>query len=227
MSGYLTTNYNQKTYAGFSSVAGINYQNEKLKTSVKVQGYDTDKRSVENYKIIGQNSSVSRDDRRDMNDGLGLNASFDYSVSKNANLGLVYDISKGHSDMNINSEQSYFTNNIKTLQTATDSKHRSTFTSQMLNLYFDQKFGEHKLSLGANYYGNLPDNNVNFTTRNLADNSAQIVRNLSSVDYKIYSGQADLTLNLKKFRWKRVLSTASFPITQTSAILILPMETTS
>lgn len=199
-SGYLTTNYNQKTYAGFSSVAGINYQNEKLKTSVKVQGYDADKRSVENYKIIGQNSSVSRDDRRDMNDGLGLNASFDYSVSKNANLGLVYDISKGHSNMNINSEQSYFTNNIKTLQTATDSKHRSTFTSQMLNLYFDQKFGEHKLSLGANYYGNLPDNNVNFTTRNLADNSAQIVRNLSSVDYKIYSGQADLTLNLKKIQ---------------------------
>ncbi len=199
-SGYLTTNYNQKTYAGFSSVAGINYQNEKLKTSVKVQGYDADKRSVENYKIIGQNSSVSRDDRRDMNDGLGLNANFDYSVSKNANLGLVYDISKGHSDMNINSEQSYFTNNSKTLQTATDSKHRSTFTSQMMNLYFDQKFGEHKLSLGANYYGNLPDNNVNFTTRNLADNSAQIVRNLSSVDYKIYSGQADLTLNLKKIQ---------------------------
>ncbi|WP_185288716.1 outer membrane beta-barrel family protein [Chryseobacterium lactis] len=199
-SGYLTTNYNQKTYAGFSSVAGINYQNEKLKTSVKVQGYDADKRSVENYKIIGQNSSVSRDDRRDMNDGLGLNASFDYSVSKNANLGLVYDISKGHSDMNINSEQSYFTNNSKTLQTATDSKHRSTFTSQMMNLYFDQKFGEHKLSLGANYYENLPDNNVNFTTRNLADNSAQIVRNLSSVDYKIYSGQADLTLNLKKIQ---------------------------
>lgn len=199
-SGYLTTNYNQKTYAGFSSVAGANYQNEKLRASVKVQGYDADKRSVENYKIIGQNSSVSRDDRRDMNDGLGLNASFDYSVSKNANLGLVYDISKGHSDMNINSEQSYFTNHIQTLQTATDSKHRSTFTSQMLNLYFDQKFGEHKLSLGANYYGNLPDNNVNFTTRNLADNSAQIVRNLSSVDYKIYSGQADLTLNFKKIQ---------------------------
>lgn len=199
-SGYLTTNYNQKTYAGFSSVAGVNYQNEKLKASVKVQGYDADKRSVENYKIIGQNSSVSRDDRRDMNDGLGLNANFDYSVSKNGNLGLVYDISKGHSDMNINSEQSYFTNNIQTLQTATDSKHRSVFTSQMLNLYFDQKFGEHKLSLGANYYGNLPDNNVNFTTRNLADNSAQIVRNLSSVDYKIYSGQADLVLNFKKIQ---------------------------
>ncbi|AZA81088.1 TonB-dependent receptor [Chryseobacterium lactis] len=199
-SGYLTTNYTQKTYAGFTSVAGANYQNEKFKASVKILGYDGDKRSVENYKIIGQNSSVSRNDRRDMNDGLGLNANFDYSISKNANAGLVYDISKGHSNMDIKGNQDYFTNNIQTLQTVTDSKHRSDFTTQMLNLYFDQKFGEHKLSLGANYYGNLPYNNVNFTTTNIADHSAQIVRNLSSVDYKIYSGQADLTLNFKKIQ---------------------------
>ncbi|NIF07379.1 TonB-dependent receptor [Chryseobacterium sp. Tr-659] len=199
-SGYLNTNYTQKTYAGFGSVAGVNYQNEKLKASIKLQGYDTEKRSVENYKIIGHNSSISRDERRDMNDGLGLNANFDYSLTKNSNIGLVYDITKGHSNMNINSKQRYYTDEALTLQTDTDSKHRSNFTSQMLNLYFDQKFGEHKLSLGANYYGNLPDTEVNFTTRNVADNSSQIVRNLSSVDYKIYSGQADLTLNFKKIQ---------------------------
>ncbi|WP_277115489.1 outer membrane beta-barrel family protein [Chryseobacterium sp.] len=198
--GYLTTSYAQKTYAGFSSVAGVNYQNEKIKASVKVMGYDGDKRSVEKYNIIGQNSSVSKDDRRDMNDGLGLNANFDYSLSKNSNIGLVYDITKGHTNMDINSTQSYFTDGTPTLQTETDSKHRSPYTTQMLNLYFDQKFGEHKLSFGANYYGNLPDTEVNFTTRNVADNSMQTVRNLSGVDYKIYSGQADLTLNFKKIQ---------------------------
>ncbi|UKB79970.1 outer membrane beta-barrel family protein [Chryseobacterium sp. MEBOG07] len=199
-SGYLNTNYVQKTYAGFSSAAGVNYQNEKIKTSIKLMGYDGDKRSVEKYNIIGQNSSISRDERRDMNDGLGLNANFDYSLSKNTNIGLVYDITKGHTNMDINSTQNYFTGNTPTLQTSTDSKHRSAFTSQMLNLYFDQKFGEHKLNFGANYYGNLPDTEVNFTTRNLANNAAQIVRNLSSVDYKIYSGQGDLTLNFKKIQ---------------------------
>ncbi|REC48269.1 outer membrane beta-barrel family protein [Chryseobacterium pennipullorum] len=199
-SGYLTSNYTQKTYASFSSVAGVNYQTEKLKASVKIMGYDADKRSVENYKIIGQNSSSSRDDRRDMNDGLGLNANFDYSLSKNANIGLVYDVSKGHSNMDINSQQSYYTNEALTLQTDTDSKHRSDFTSQMLNMYFDQKFGDHKLSLGANYYANLPDNLVNFTTRNIENQSTEVVRNLSSVDYQIYSGQADLTLNFKKIQ---------------------------
>ncbi|MGX5685871.1 TonB-dependent receptor domain-containing protein [Chryseobacterium cucumeris] len=197
-SGYLTTNYTQKTYAAFSTVAGVNYQNEKVKASIKLQGYDGDKRSVENYKITGQSSSVSRDERRDMNDGVGLNASFDYSLSKNSNIGLVYDISRGHSNMDINSKQNYFTGTTPTLQTDTDSEHRSSFTSQMLNVYFDQKFGEHKLSIGANYYGNLPDTEVNFTTRNVANNSTQVVKNLSSVDYKIYSGQADLSLNFKK-----------------------------
>jgi outer membrane receptor protein involved in Fe transport len=135
-----------------------------------------------------------------MNDGFGLNTNFDYSLTKNSNIGLVYDISKGHSDMDINSKQNYFTGSNPTLQTNTDSKHRSSFTSQMLNLYFDQKFGEHKLSLGANYYGNLPDTDVNFTTKNIVSNSTQVVKNLSSVDYKIYSGQADLTLNFKKIQ---------------------------
>ncbi|MBB6333184.1 outer membrane receptor protein involved in Fe transport [Chryseobacterium sediminis] len=199
-SGYLNTNYAQKTYAAFSTVTGINYQSEKMKASVKIQGYDGDKRSVENYKIIGETSSISRNERRDMNDGLGLNANFDYSLTKNSNIGLVYDISKGHSNMDIHATQNYFTNNTSTLQTDTDSKHRSAFTTQMLNLYFDQKFGEHKLSFGANYYGNLPDTEVNFTTRNVVDNSMQTVRNLSGVDYKIYSGQADLTLNFKKIQ---------------------------
>lgn len=199
-SGYLTTTYTQKTYAGFSSAAGIHYQNEKIKASVKLIGYDADKRSVEKYNIIGQSSSVSKDDRRDMNDGLGLNTSFDYSLSKNSNIGLVYDITKGHTNMDIRSTQTYFAEGISTLETVTDSKHRSPFTTQMLNLYFDQKLGEHTLSFGVNYYGNLPDTEINFTTKNVASNAAQIVRNISSVDYKIYSGQADLTLNFKKIQ---------------------------
>ncbi|MBL3549428.1 outer membrane beta-barrel family protein [Chryseobacterium sp. KMC2] len=195
--GYLTTYYKQKTYAGFGSVAGVNYQNEKLKAAIKLQGFDEEKRSVENYQVMGKSSSVNRDDRRDMNDGLGFNATLDYSLSEKSNIGMVYDMLKGHSNMDIHSGQNYFTDDTLNFQTQTDSKHRSDFTSQMLNLYFDQKLGDHKLSFGANYYGNLPDTQVNFKTINMADHSEQMVRNLSSVDYKIYSGQADLTLNLK------------------------------
>ncbi|MCQ9640598.1 outer membrane beta-barrel family protein [Chryseobacterium sp. WG14] len=198
--GYLTTYYKQKTYAGFGSMAGINYQNEKLKAAIKLQGFDEEKRSVENYQVIGKSSSVSRDDRRDMNDGLGFNVILDYSLSEKSNIGMVYDMMKGHSNMDIHSGQNYVTGETLNFQTQTDSKHRSDYTFQMLNLYFDQKLGGHKLSFGANYYGNLPDTQVNFKTINRTDHSEQMVRNLSSVDYKIYSGQADLTLNLKNIQ---------------------------
>lgn len=196
-SGYLNNYYKQVTFAGFGGTAGLNYQNEKVKASLKFRGYDEEKQSIENYTVISNQSSVSRDQRRDMNDGLGINVSLDYSLSDKSTIGLIYDMARTHSNMDIHSFQNYFTDDISTLKTATESKHRSTSDSQMLNLYFDQKFGEHKLSLGANYYGNSPDTNVNFITTDLADHSTQIVRNLSLVDYTIYSGQADLTLNLK------------------------------
>ncbi|UQB67544.1 outer membrane beta-barrel family protein [Epilithonimonas zeae] len=209
-SGYTNTYYQQSTYGGFGGALGLNYQNEKLKSSVKFRGYDSEKRSVENYKIIGESSSISRDDRRDMNDGLGMNVSLDYSLSEKANVGLIYDLAKGHSNMDINSVSRYFTNDVNTLNTDTNSKHRSTSTSQMLNLYYDQKLGEHKLSFGANYYGNLPETNVNFVTTDLSDQSDQIVRNLSSVDYKIYSGQGDLTLNFKNIQLETGLKYSQF-----------------
>lgn len=198
--GYLNSYYRQTTYAGFGGGAGLNYQSEKLRTSVKFRGYDEEKHSVENYKFAGFNSSVNKDIRRDMYDGLGINTSLDYSFNDKSTIGFIYDLSKSHFNMDINSLSNYSQNGISTLNTDTDSRHRSSSTSQMLNLYYDQKLGEHKLSFGANYYGNLPDTQVNFTTTDIDNNTNQVVRNLSAVDYKIYSGQADLTLNFKKLQ---------------------------
>ncbi|SIT17158.1 Outer membrane receptor proteins, mostly Fe transport [Chryseobacterium ureilyticum] len=199
-SGYLNTYYTQRTYVSSGGATGINYQNKKIKATVKFQGFDTAKRSVENYQIVGEESSFSRDERRDMYKGLGLNTNVDYSLSDKSSVGFIYDITKGDVDMDIYSTQNYFTGNTPTRLTETDSKHRSAFTTQMLNTYFDHKFGDHKLSFGYNYYGNVPDTQVNFTTTDLSDYSKQTVRNLSAVDYKISSAQADLTLNFNKIQ---------------------------
>ncbi|REC63272.1 TonB-dependent receptor [Chryseobacterium pennae] len=197
-SGYLNTYYTQRTYGSFGGATGINYQNKKVKAILKFQGFDTAKRSVENFQIVGKESVFSRDERRDMYKGLGLNANVDYSLSDKSTIGFIYDITKGDIDMDIYSTQNYFSGNTPTLFTETDSKHRSAFTTQMLNTYFDHKFGDHKLSLGYNYYGNVPDTQVNFITTDLSDLSKETVRNMSAVDYKISSAQADLTLNFKK-----------------------------
>lgn len=199
-SGYLNTYYTQRTYVSSGGATGINYQNKKIKATVKFQGFDTAKRSVENYQIVGEESSFSRDERRDMYKGLGLNTNVDYSLSDKSSVGFIYDITKGDVDMDIYSTQNYFTGKTPTRLTETDSKHRSAFTTQMLNTYFDHKFGDHKLSFGYNYYGNVPDTQVNFTTTDLSDYSKQTVRNLSTVDYKISSAQADLTLNFNKIQ---------------------------
>lgn len=199
-SGYLNTYYTQRTYVSSGGATGINYQNKKIKATVKFQGFDTAKRSVENYQIVGEESSFSRDERRDMYKGLGFNTNVDYSLSDKSSVGFIYDITKGDVDMDIYSTQNYFTGNTPTRLTETDSKHRSAFTTQMLNTYFDHKFGDHKLSFGYNYYGNVPDTQVNFTTTDLSDYSKQTVRNLSAVDYKISSAQADLTLNFNKIQ---------------------------
>ncbi len=208
--GYLNTYYKQSTYGGFGGSAGLNFQNEKLKTSVKFRGFDDEKKSVENSTFIGSSSEISRDDRRDMNDGLGINLNLDYSLTDKANVGFIYDFSKSHFNMDIDSKSQYFSGTENTLNTETDSKHRSISSSQMLNLYFDQKLGEHKLSFGGNYYGNIPETQVNFITTDLADQTNQIVRNLSSVDYQIYSGQGDLSLNFKNIKLETGLKYSQF-----------------
>lgn len=208
--GYLNSYYKQSAYGGFGGSAGLNYQNEKLKTSVKFRGFDDEKKSVENTAFIGSSSEISRDERRDMNDGFGANVILDYSLTDRANVGFIYDLSKSHLNMDINSRSQYFSGTQNILSTETDSKHRSTSSSQMLNLYYDQKLGEYKLSFGGNYYGNLPETQVNFITTDLTNQSSQMVRNLSSVDYKIYSGQGDLSLNFKNIKLETGLKYSQF-----------------
>lgn len=208
--GNISTYLKQTTYTGSGGSAALNYQNKKLKTSLKVRGYDEEKKSVENYQIIGNSSAKSKDIRRDMNDGLGINAAVEYNLSDNATLGGIYDFSKIHSNMDIVSTANYFEGNQNTLNSVTNSEHRSPIQSQMLNLYYDQKLGDHKLSLGSNYYSTNPLSTVNFTTTDLADHSSQIVRNISNVDYHIFSTQADLVLNFKSIVFETGLKYSQF-----------------
>lgn len=208
--GNLSTYYKQSTYGSFGGSGGLSFQNEKLNASVKLRSYDDEKKSVENFSVIGFTSDLSRDERRDMNDGFGANVSLDYSLGKNTQIGLIYDLSKSHSNMDIVSSTQYFNGSQNTLNTETNAEHRSNTNSQMLNLYFDQKFGQHRLSFGANYYGHLPKTAVNFTTVNTFNQSAQTVRNLSNVNYNIYSTQGDLTLSFKNIQFETGLKYSQF-----------------
>lgn len=194
-SGSLTTSFQQQTYSGFSNSVTINYQNEKLRSSLKLRQSKYEKHSFENYKITGMEGLKSHDDRRDFGDGLGANLNIDYQLGKKSNIGFIYDYGSGHSNMDIENTSDYFQNDNYTNTLSTYAAHRGKSTQQTISAYYDVKFGkqDNKLSITGNYFSNLPKTNIDFTT---IENSGDrfIVKSPSVVDYKIYSGQADLTL---------------------------------
>lgn len=193
--GSFTTSLLQTTYAGGANNATINYQNEKLRSSLKLRHYDTQKHSSENYKIVGADGLVSSDDRRDFGDGVGANLSLDYQLASKSNVGFVYDYGVGHSNMDIQNSSEYFQNGNYTNTLSTYAEHRSTSKQQTISAYYDVKFGkkDHKLSITGNYFSNRPESTIDLNTTESSGNKF-VVRTPSRVDYKIYSAQADITL---------------------------------
>ena len=194
-SGSLTSSLQQQTYTGNSNSVTVNYQNEKLRTSLKLRQNKNEKHSYENYWIEGADGLKSNDNRRDFGDGLGANLSLDYQLGKKSNVGFIYDVGFGHSNMDITNTSNYFQNGNYTNTLLTDAEHRATSRQHTASAYYDLKFGkqDNKLSITGNYFSNTPDTTIDFTT---TENSGDrfVVKSPSMVDYKIYSGQADLML---------------------------------
>lgn len=193
--GSFTTGFQQQTYSGFSNSATLNYQNEKLRSSLKLRQSKYQKHSFENYRITGTEGLKSHDDRTDFGDGLGANLSIDYQLNGKSNIGFIYDYGRGHSNMDIENTSDYFQNDNYTNTLSTYAEHRGKSTQQTISAYYDVKFGkqDNKLSITGNYFSNLPKTTIDFTTKESSGNQF-VVKSPSVVDYKIYSGQADLIL---------------------------------
>ncbi|REC49552.1 outer membrane beta-barrel family protein [Chryseobacterium pennipullorum] len=193
--GSLTTTLQQQTYTGTSNSVTVNYQSEKLRSSLKLRQQKNEKHSYENYRIEGADGLRSSDDRRDFGDGAGANVSIDYQLSPKSKIGLIYDYGSGHSNMDVMNRSDYFQNGNYTNTLSTSAEHRAKNIQQTVSAYYDMKFGklDHQLSITGNYFSNSPRTTIDFIT---TENSGQefIVRSPSTVDYTIYSGQADLTL---------------------------------
>ncbi|MDW9380371.1 TonB-dependent receptor domain-containing protein [Chryseobacterium sp. JV558] len=194
-SGSFTSSLQQTTYTGNSNSATVNYQNEKLRTSLKLRQNKNEKHSYENYWIEGADGLKSNDNRRDFGDGLGANLSLDYQLGKKSNIGFIYDLGFGHSNMDITNTSNYFQNGNYTNTLLTYAEHRARSKQHTVSAYYDLKFGkqDNKLSITGNYFSNTPETTIDFTTTETSGDRF-VVKSPSMVDYKIYSGQADLTL---------------------------------
>lgn len=198
-SGNLTTAYIRKSRDGFVNNIGLNYQSGKISSSLKLRHYDTKKNSTEQNEIIANKGLKSLDRRVDMPNGLGLNYSLDYKISEKSNAGVVYDFGSGHMNMDINNSSEYFTGNKQDSLLTTYAEHRQRIPTHTLNVYYDLKLDTlgKKMSVGGNYFSNIPVNNIGFRTINHNINNTEDYRSYSKINYSIWSGQLDFTLPYK------------------------------
>ncbi|WP_234034241.1 hypothetical protein [Elizabethkingia sp. M8] len=153
-SGTLSSSYVQTTYSGNANNITLNYNSNKITSSLRLRQYDRPSKALEFIDIIGGNSILSSDNRKDMFKGIGANLSFDYKLNQKSNVGVVYDIGKSHINMDIDNQSIYKTNNVKDSTLTTFSHQKKPIKTHSLYGYYDYKIDSSgkKLSIGVNYF---------------------------------------------------------------------------
>ncbi|MFT4092039.1 MAG: outer membrane beta-barrel family protein [Niabella sp.] len=195
--GYISSSMSQATYFSNAEVASISYNTEKILYSLTLQYNNTLTKAQEDYSILGTSSSISSDIRKDQYKANGLNLNFQYDLTSRSDIGFIYNYGHSNSSKKINNSTSYLYADASTDQLLTYSNYRAKTPFHTLNAYFDSKLdtsGQNKLSLGLNYYSNVPNTIVNFNTRSESNMSNEIVKTASDVNFKIWSAQADWSL---------------------------------
>ncbi|WP_100074819.1 TonB-dependent receptor domain-containing protein [Chryseobacterium camelliae] len=198
-SGNFSTSYVRRSENGYSNNATLNYQNQKLNSSLKLRQYDNRKRSSEVNSIESFNSLFSDDQRLDMNKGIGINISTEYLLSDRSKVGFIYDFGDGDQNMDIRNISEYKTSAKTDSLLSTYAEHRQKSKTHMMNLYYDYKIDSlgRKLSFNVNYFANDPTNEINFVTTNMTSQLSERYRSFNGTKYKVWSAQSDLTLPLQ------------------------------
>lgn len=198
-SGSLSTSYVRRSEDGFSNNLNLNYQNQKISSSLKFRQYDNEKRSSEVSSINAPSSLLSDDRRLDMNNGFGINFSTEMQLSDKSKVGIVYDFADIKKNMDIRNLSEYKTLSIRDSLLSTYAEHRQNAQTHMMNFYYDYKIDSlgKKLSFNANYFSNNPENQINFTTDNQTFNNSKSFKSYNYTKYNVWSAQGDLVVPFK------------------------------
>ncbi|MGD1320740.1 TonB-dependent receptor domain-containing protein [Chryseobacterium sp. 2R14A] len=195
-SGNINSTLIQRTYSGFSNSGTLNYQTERFSGSVKLNYYDSAKRSEENYSILGATQNYSRSVRKDMWNELTPNLNLSYKLNKNSEIGVEYIYAHQKSGMNIVNETKNINPDTTVENLLTHTFHREKLPAHTFGAYYDLKLDTlgKKLSLAGNFFKNNSDTDVNFSTLKVNDNSVQDVKTTSIISPQVFSLQGDLEL---------------------------------
>lgn len=198
-SGNFSPSFIQNTYSFYANNLNLNYQLQKLSSSVKLRQYNSQSHIDEQTDNIGLNSILSSDPRKTISKGMGANLSLEYKAAKMANLGLIYDVSKTSSDMNIDNVTVYQTHGLTDSVLRTVSHNENPNLNQTLSLYYDQKLDTlgKKLSTSFNFFATQPEITNNFQTTSDQTGQTYRVRNFNYTKNNVLSVQTDLVLPYK------------------------------
>lgn len=193
-SGNITSTYIRKTFNNFLNNFTINYQSKRLSSSLKLRQTNKKINSYEKTSVEGNQSVYMLDERIDRYDNIGANYSLDYEISDKSRIGFIYDLGINRMNLDVNNTSSYFSEMERDSILTTYAEHSEKTYTNTLNLYYDLQLDSlnKKLSIGANYYSNIPKYRINFNTFN--QSNRDYYKTYSKISYNIYSGQLDLSL---------------------------------
>ena len=203
-SGTVGSSYQRNTKNGFQNNSTLNYQANKVSSSLRIRHFDVGFTPVGSRDLINEPYQILTTSKRNDNTyGIGLNYSIDYKLSLKSNIGLIYDHGETKYNMNSDNRSNYFFQYKIDSTLSTYAEHRWVTPTHTLNTYYELKLDTlgKKMSITGNYLSNVPDKANNFNTINSTTNDRSIVRNLSRMNYQIYAIQADFTL---PFHWSNV-----------------------
>lgn len=195
-SGNIGQNYIQRSFSGFSDHATLNYKTEKFAASLKMNYFNSSKKSIENYSIIGEDENHSRSVRKDIWKELTPNISLSYKPNTKTEVGVEYQFANQRSGMDIINSTKNLVKNISEDSYLTNTTHREKLPAQTLSAFYDYKLDSlgKKISITGNFFKNPIETDVHFVTEKQSDKSMQTVKTWSKVGLQVASLQADVEL---------------------------------
>ena len=201
-SGSINTSYNRNIYNGYRNGATINYQSNKINTSLKLRQNNSAYKPKGTNNLLGNTNSIYTSEiRKDTSKSLGLNYSLDYKINEKQNIGIIYDFNHQNYKMNAEGSSIYQTKSVNDSTLMTIQNQRWKTPTHTINTFYDIKLDSlgRKLSFAGNYLNNTPKKLNDFDTKNVVNNDYTTIKNNSRMKYSIFSAQSDLILPLSWF----------------------------
>jgi len=195
-SGNYTASYVQATNTGYNNNFNLNYQDSKIRSSLNLRQSYSPVTAIGYNNLIGFNSVLTDYSSSNKNKLYGGSYSLDYSADKKTDIGLFLDYSHTSANRDMLYGLQYQTNNITDSILNTHSLQDNAVGIFQSNLYIGRQLKNkgQKLEFNANFLTTDPTTTVDFITDNTTNGNATRIFTDNRLNYRVYSGQIDLTL---------------------------------